>query len=121
VETEGADSYAQSLRAGERVQLPAISSIATSLGARQVCEKAFDWSQHHPVQGVVVSDRAAVVACRRFLDDHRLLVEPACGAALSVVYDHHAALDAYRNILVVVCGGATATLDQLQHWSQQFD
>ena len=38
VETIGADSYAQALKAGHRVALARISSIATSLGARQVCE-----------------------------------------------------------------------------------
>jgi len=120
VETVGADSYAQSLRGGHRVQLPAISSIATSLGARQVCEQAFAWSKQHSVQSVVVPDRAAVAACRRFLNDHRILVEPACGAALSIVYDNDSALENYRNILVIVCGGATATLEQLQRWSQEY-
>jgi L-serine/L-threonine ammonia-lyase len=120
VETEGTHSYAQSMRAGRLVQLPAISSIATSLGARQVSERAFAWSTQHPVRSVVVPDSAAVIACRRFLDDHRLLLEPACGAALSVVYDRHVVLENYRNVLVIVCGGATTTLDQLQCWSQQY-
>ncbi len=54
VETVGADSYAQSLAAGERVELPAIASIATSLGARKVSEHAFDLARAHPIRPVVV-------------------------------------------------------------------
>ena len=50
VETAGADSLAQSLAAGHRVTLAAITSIATSLGARQVCEQAFRCSTLHPLK-----------------------------------------------------------------------
>jgi L-serine/L-threonine ammonia-lyase len=117
VETRGADSFSQSLTAGRRIELAAITSIATSLGARQVCARAFDWAGEHPIRSVVVSDAAAVAACVRFLDDHRLVVEPACGAALAVAYDRSPALAPYQNILVIVCGGATATVAQLQHWA----
>ena len=35
---------------------------------------------------LVVSDLAAVTACRRFSDEFNMLVEPACGAALSYLY-----------------------------------
>jgi L-serine/L-threonine ammonia-lyase len=117
VETEGADSYAQSLQAKRRIELARITSVATSLGARQVCEQAFDWSRRHSVRSVVVSDRAALAACTRFLDDHRVLVEPACGAALALAYDAAGALAEFDRVLVIVCGGATASVDQLRDWS----
>ena len=117
VETEGADSLAQSIGAGERIELPAITSIATSLGARKVSEQAFTWSQQHPLDSVVVPDKAAVNACLHFIDDHRVLVEPACGAALALAYDAQQALAQYKNILVIACGGVTATLEQLRKWS----
>ena len=117
VETEGADSLAQSVRAGHRVELPAIASLATTLGARKVCEQALNCSKDHPLCSVVVSDRAAVSACRRFLDDHQVLVEPACGASLAAVYDHAPELENFESVLVVVCGGVTATVEQLREWS----
>ena len=120
VETVGADSFAQSLAAGERVELAAITSIATSLGARKVAEQAFGLAQQHPVRSVVVSDAAAVRACLRFMDDHRVVVEPACGASLAVAYDAAQALGECRNVLVIVCGGVTATVDQLQKWTNAF-
>jgi len=118
VETAGADSLAQAMAAGERVTLPAITSIATSLGARQVAQQAFDWTRRHPVRSAVVSDAAAVAACLRFMDDHRLVVEPACGAALAAVYDDAPQLAGARNVLVIVCGGVTATVAQLQQWGE---
>jgi len=117
VETAGADSLSRSIAAGARVVLPAISSIATSLGARQVAQQAFDWAARHPVRSVVVSDKAAVAACIRFMDDQRVVVEPACGASLAGVYDDAPQLAQFSNILVIVCGGVTATVAQLRTWS----
>ena len=64
----------------------------------------------------LVSDRAAVRACLRFADDHRVLVEPACGAALATVYDRASPLDGARRVFVVGCGGAGATMDDLARW-----
>ena len=117
VETEGADSLAQSIRAGHRVELPAITSLAITLGAKKVCQRAFDCTRDHPLRSAVVSDRAAVSACRRFLEDHRVVVEPACGASLAAVYDGAPELDDFESVLVVVCGGATTTLEQLAEWA----
>jgi L-serine/L-threonine ammonia-lyase len=121
VETQGADSYARSLAAGERIELPAITSIATSLGARRVSEQAFALAREHPIIPQVVSDRAAVEACLRFMDDHRVVVEPACGAALALAYAPGAlaALGDYKRVLVIVCGGVTATVEQLQRWGRE--
>lgn len=116
VETEGAASLAAAVKAGEPVELPAITSIATSLGARKVSARAFEITQTRPIDSVVVSDRAAVDACLRFLDDHRVLVEPACGAALAVACAHADRLARFERVLMIVCGGATATLKQLQAW-----
>lgn len=117
VETEGADSLAQSVRAGRRVELATITSLAITLGAKKICERAFDCTKDHPLRSVVVSDRAAVSACQRFLDDHRLIVEPACGASLAAVYDGAPELEDFESVLVVVCGGATTTLKQLREWA----
>lgn len=117
VETEGAASLHAALQAGERVALDAISSLATSLGAKQVCPRAFELARRHPLTSLVVSDRDAVRAGLRFMDDHRLVVEPACGAALAPAYQAHPALAAADDLLVVVCGGATATAAQLLAWA----
>lgn len=120
VETHGADSLAQSVAAGARIELPAITSIATSLGAKAVCENAFALTQTYPIRCATVTDLQALDACEQFLNDHRVLVEPACGAALAALYSADAALTAdFQRPLVVVCGGATATLEQIQQWRKQ--
>jgi L-serine/L-threonine ammonia-lyase len=117
VETEGADSYTQSIAARRLVELPRIASIATSLGARRVSEQAFALAAEHAIRPVVVSDHDAVDACLRFMDDHRIVVEPACGASLALAYGMHPALAQYREVLVIACGGVTATVAQLQAWA----
>lgn len=119
VETEGAASFHEALKAGRPVALASITSIATSLGAKRVCEKVVQWAKVRPVRSILVSDRSALAACERFLDDHRILVEPACGASLAPVYDKAPELDQFSTVLVVVCGGATATVDQIRQWSRR--
>lgn len=116
VETDGAASLHRSLAAGERVALPAITSVATSLGAKQVCERAFDLARAHPTTSVTVTDAAAVAACLAFVDDHRLVVEPACGAALAIADVDHPALVGVARLVIVVCGGATAGIEDLKRW-----
>ena len=105
------------MQAGELVTLDRIATVATSLGARRVAARALSWTRERPVTSVVVSDASALRACERFLDDHRLLVEPACGASLALAYDQHASLAQYNSVLIVACGGATATIDQIRQWA----
>ena len=118
VETNGAASFHAATLAGKPVQLEQITSIATSLGAKRVCDQAVNDFASHSIHSVLVTDQQALDACERFLFDHRVLVEPACGAALAVAYEG-AALKPYRNVLVVVCGGATASLEQIRLWAQK--
>ncbi|MGO4175872.1 pyridoxal-phosphate dependent enzyme [Bosea sp. TAF32] len=116
VGTKGASCLAQSAARNERIVLPAIDSIATSLGARQVAEHAFALLSKHRIGCAVVSDLQAVDACLRFLDDLRILVEPACGASIAAIYEQVAELADFQNILVIICGGALATVEQLTAW-----
>ncbi len=116
VETRGAASLHAAMAAGKPTELPAIETIAITMGARQVAERAFQWTKEHPVQSVLLTDRQALSGCRRFADDHRRLVEPACGAALSAVYE---GLVEARRPLVVVCGGAGVNLEMLERWTAQ--
>ncbi len=116
VETEGAASFREATKAGHPVELPAITSIASSLGARRVAERAVEWWKERPIQSLVVSDRSALLACERFLTDQRILIEPSCGASLAPVYENAPELEPFGTVLVVVCGGATATIDQIREW-----
>ncbi len=119
VETLGADSFAAAVAAGRLVTLAAINSIATTLGARTVCAEALTWYRKREILPWVVSDRSAVEACLRFADDHRVLVEPACGASLSAAYEKAAPLDKRDPVLIIVCGGAGVTRELLDQWDRQ--
>lgn len=118
VETEGAASFREATKAGHPVALERIDSVATSLGAKRICDRAMQWSLERPIESLLVSDASALAACERFLADHRILVEPACGASLAPVYDNAPELAPYETLLVVVCGGVTATIDQIRQWAR---
>lgn len=119
VETEGAASFAASVKAGHLVTLDRITSIATSLGARTVAAEALAWTRRHRITPWVVADREAVEACLRFADEHRVLVEPACGAALAPVYGQAAPLQALGPVVVIICGGAGVNLRMLEEWKRR--
>jgi L-serine/L-threonine ammonia-lyase len=121
VETEGADSFAAAVKAGRLVTLDKITSIATTLGARTVTPRALEWTRHHPITPWVVSDRSAVNACLRFADDHRVLVEPACGAALAAGYERARPLEGRSPVVIIVCGGAGVTRELLDRWKSQVE
>ncbi len=119
VETKGAASLDSSVSQGRLVKLDRISSVATSLGARRVGTKVFEYATTRPVSPVVVTDQAAINACLRFSKDHRILVEPACGAALSVVYDPVYEIKTAQSVLVIVCGGIGVNIDKLMKWKRE--
>ncbi|WP_431103762.1 pyridoxal-phosphate dependent enzyme [Roseateles noduli] len=116
-ETLGADSLNAAIAAGELVTLDAITSLATSLGARRVSERAFAWTKQHPVVATTVTDAEAVQACLDVAKEHRLIVEPACGAAVAATLKREVpVLREARNVLVILCGGAGATYEDLLDW-----
>lgn len=117
METLGADSLNQSLRAGEAITLPAITSIATSLGARRVADEALRLAQSHPTVSLTVSDQDATQACVRFADAMRVMVEPACGAALAALSVHEATLARFKRPLIEVCGGIAVSTASLATWT----
>ncbi|WP_338556778.1 pyridoxal-phosphate dependent enzyme [Erwinia sp. E_sp_B04_7] len=117
VETHGTASFNASITAGKLVRLDKVSGIATTLAASQVCKNAFEVASRLNVNSMVVSDLEAINACRAFLDDHRILTEPACGVSLSLLYDRKVRFKPEDNVLVIVCGGASVTLETLMDFS----
>ncbi|KAI6645923.1 Serine dehydratase-like [Oopsacas minuta] len=130
METIGADSLNQSYKAGYCISLPEITSIAKSLGSKSPSPTALQ----HVIEGRAISstvtDAAAVDACLKFADDYRMIIEPSCGAALSVVYNTSIIADMQLsgmlpqgklNIVVIVCGGSVVNLQQLQEWKIAFN
>ncbi|KAL2068732.1 hypothetical protein VTL71DRAFT_15070 [Oculimacula yallundae] len=130
VETKGAESLNLSVTNKKLSRLPAITSIATSLGATQVASKAFEWGMKEDVTSHVLSDAEAAMACVNFADDERILVEPACGVSIAPVYNNtlHPLLFphlspqefAKLNIVIIVCGGSNVTLQILENYRQKY-
>ncbi|XP_074895748.1 serine dehydratase-like isoform X2 [Buteo buteo] len=126
-ETRGAHSFHAALAAGRLVSLPDITSVAKCLGAKKVAARALECARECQVISQVVEDAEAVRAAERFLDDERMLVEPACGAALALLYAGRlqrlqregrlrTPLD---SVVVVVCGGSSVQAAQLQALKNQ--
>ncbi|KAF9700389.1 hypothetical protein EKO04_001679 [Ascochyta lentis] len=123
VETEGADSLALSLREGKLSTLPAITSIATSLGARTVAKQAYEYAKSEGVKSVVLTDREAMEGCVRFADDERIMVETACGVSLALCYGGRLKealpkLTDESKVVIVVCGGSNITEAMLHTWAE---
>jgi L-serine/L-threonine ammonia-lyase len=121
-ETVGASSFGQAWEAGEIVVLPGIDSIATSLGATSCTPVALERAKDHQggFASAICTDAEAVDACVKFAQDHRILVEPACGAALAVAYSERLR-DVYLKhvqgpIVLEVCGGSGVNVDLLYEW-----
>ena len=62
-----------------------ISTVPTSLGAKRVCDKAAEYARTRTIISKLVTDASAVRACMNFVDDHRVLTEPACGDATTTL------------------------------------
>lgn len=121
-ETDGAASLALSLKAEELVTLPGISSVAKSLGALRVSKAVFERCRAlgpDRITPFVVTDAAAVAACLRLCSEHRVLVEPACGAAIAAVLERCPALAGCGTVIVEVCGGANVSLRALAAWARE--
>ena len=124
METEGANCLAAALERGQLVTLPAITSVAKTLGSLTVAQEAYTQateSRGPEVTSLVVSDRQALDACVDFADDHKMLVEPSCGAALAALYDSRvfqkiATGKKDLTVVMVVCGGIGISASDIETW-----
>ncbi|XP_076848544.1 serine dehydratase-like [Brachyhypopomus gauderio] len=123
METVGADCLNAAVKARCLVTLPDITSEAKCLGAKTVCRQAFEYSGRPNVLSELVSDLQALEAVELFLDEERVLVELACGASLAAVYSgliqqlqaEGRLPKPLAPLVMIVCGGSSVNLAQLQH------
>lgn len=117
-ETEGAASFRETLHAGKLTSISEVKTIASSLGAKMVAEEAWRWQWLvGSTQSLTCTDLEAVEACRKFAEHYQVLVEPACGAALSAVM-HKAQFN--EEALVIVCGGIGWTVKDQEKFLQKY-
>ncbi len=108
VETLGADSMARALVAGHVVELPAITSIARTLGAPSVSEKALAIAEEYLEGVTVVSDAEALVALRFLLEREKVLTEPAASCTLAAAARLREHFSMHHHVVLVLCGGNIA-------------
>ncbi len=111
--TYGADAYSRFVEEGHVVSLETTTSIIPCISALRVIDHVMDFSGRVSLKSFLTTDLNAVAACERFLDDHRMLVDPSCGVALAAAYENAPALSECQNIIVVVCGGVGITTERL--------
>mmetsp|Transcript_26818 Transcript_26818/g.43173 ORF Transcript_26818/g.43173 Transcript_26818/m.43173 type:complete len:319 (+) Transcript_26818:96-1052(+) len=124
-ETHGAASMHQALARGKPHRLEEIATVATTLGALQVSDDAFNFAREHPggVQSILVSDREAVQACSWMAENHRFLVEPSCGAAIAATQKYFAEMPGTvdksdMQVVIVICGGSGISPELLSHYEK---
>jgi threonine dehydratase len=112
VETVGADAMSQALSAGQPVELPAITSIAKTLGAPAVSAETLRLTQKNLENVTVVSDAEAVTALRFILERLKVLTEPAASCTLAAAARLKNQFDENSNVVLILCGG-NQSLDDL--------
>jgi threonine dehydratase len=118
VETRGADAMSQSLAAGTLVELPAITSIARTLGAPKVCDFTFRLVRDLVEEVVVVDDAATVRAMFLLLERTKYLTEPAAACCLAAAEKQKDLFTARDQIVLVLCGGNVSPQDLASYYSR---
>lgn len=126
VETKQAPTMSTSVKAGTVIELDSVKSIATSLACSYVPKKALDNFLHCPTNKShvrAIDDLEAVKGCLRYYKDFGKCIEPACGAAVSSVYNQ---LDYLKEsmphlskddiVVVIVCGGSCTNEETLHKY-----
>lgn len=118
VETEGADYYAQSHKAGKLISLEKITSIAVTLGASTGTQVTFDLFEENITNPWVVSDAEAIDALWKLINYERIIVEPSCSASVAALLKNKEYYKGKR-VVVIICGG-NASIEECQKWKEQF-
>ena len=116
VETTGADCLNQSINAGKLVTLPAIESIAKTLGARQTTPEIFEYMQKRLSGSFAISDKKAVQAMLDMLNHEKLLVEPATSCIIAALDS----VDLHGKCVVIVVCGSNVSFEELLKWTEDF-
>jgi threonine dehydratase len=111
VETHGADAMSQALAAGQPVHLPAITSIARTLGAPKVSEFTLDAVRRLVEEVIVVEDAEAVAAEVFLLERAKILTEPAAACCLAAALRQRDRFRPSDHVVLLLCGGNVSATD----------
>ncbi|KAJ4327524.1 catabolic L-serine/threonine dehydratase [Fusarium piperis] len=126
LETEGADSLSQSLKAKKVITMDKITSAARSLGVATVSKKTFEYAQRPQVVNAVLSDGEAAKGCLTLARHERLMVELTAGIAIRLCEDQlleklmGRELGPDATVVLCVCGGNDISVEMLMKWQEQY-
>lgn len=118
VETHGADAMAQSLASNRLVELPAITSIARTLGAPKVSDFTLSRVQELVSEVKVVDDAAAARALFLILERTKYLVEPAAACCLAAAEEQRSQFRPEEQVVILLCGGNVSVADLATFWQR---
>jgi threonine dehydratase len=111
VETRGADAMSQALAAGHPVHLPAITSIARTLGAPKVSDFTLEAVRRLVEEVVLIDDAAAVAAELFLLERTKILTEPAASCCLAAADLQRERFRSSDHVVLLLCGGNVSAAD----------
>jgi threonine dehydratase len=111
VETIGADAMSRAMAAGEPVTLPAITSVAKTLGAPAVTDRTLDLTREFLESVTVVPDAEAIAAQVFILERLKVLTEPASSCTLAAAERLKDRFTPDSNLVLVFCGGNSSVAD----------
>ncbi|ODV77134.1 putative catabolic L-serine/threonine dehydratase [Suhomyces tanzawaensis NRRL Y-17324] len=131
IETNQAPTLAESLKADKLITLNSVNSLATSLACSYTTQQTLLNYKDTSVVSTkleLIDDLDAIRACVDFERDFGKVVEPACGAALSILYSKINLL--YKNfghlkeddiVVLVACGGSCTTAEDIGGFKQMLN
>lgn len=111
VETVGADAMSQAIAAGHPVELPAITSIAKTLGAPYVSDATLALTQKNLESVTLVTDAEAVEELVFIAGRLKVITEPAASCTLAAAEKLRTNFTPEGNVVLIFCGGNTSIPD----------
>lgn len=150
-ETDGTGSLALALKHKSLMSLPAITSLATSLGCTRVAERTLQNALSPPsgvdIHSTVLHDAEAAKGSLTLADEERILVELACGVCieaavgsgtgykpssgkkmkgekeepLSYLKQLVPGLGPESRVVIIVCGGSNVNVEMAADWRAKIE
>ena len=111
VETVGADAMTQAIAAGHPVELPAITSIAKTLGAPHVSDTTLALAKQNLESVTLVTDAEAVEALTFIAERLKVITEPAASCTLAAAEKLRDNFTDASKVVLILCGGNTGVAD----------
>jgi threonine dehydratase len=119
VEPEDADAMDRSLKAGERVRLTSVGSLADGVAVRQVGVETVRIVQELVHEIIVVTNDEICGAVKEIFEDRRSVLEPSGALAYAGLKRYVQREAATGQSLVAIASGANMNFDRLRHISER--